>query len=104
MKLKVNTVIASQNSLARFLAEDGAANRTRLVVFRRSFDQVRNPWCLDMGLGGGGAIFEEISEDEYDEPGQEEAVQDPMETMESGNDEVDLLVQGVDQPNMGARL
>lgn len=108
LKLKVSTVVVGQNRLARFLAEDGANNRTRLVVFRGSFGEVRNLWRLDMGLGGGGEIFQEISEDDYAELEleQEEAAQEHMEGMDSDGDEDEgeMLVQGIEQPNMGARI
>lgn len=99
-------MVAGQNMLARFLEEDGANNRTRLVVFRRSFVQVRNLWRLDMGLGGGGELFEEISENGYAELEleQEEAAQEQMEGMDSDGDEGEMLVQGIDQPNMGVKI
>lgn len=41
----------SQKKLARYLAEDGALNRTRLVIFRSWFRRVKECWKYGIGLG-----------------------------------------------------
>ncbi|KAK1381058.1 hypothetical protein POM88_027802 [Heracleum sosnowskyi] len=67
LTLEVDVIRESQNRLARFLATDGAQNRTRLVAFRRAFERVRELWRLDMGLGPVDELwrFQVIEEDEY---------------------------------------
>lgn len=57
--------IESQNLLARYLAEDGAATKTRTVCVYRLFGRVSELWHLDMGLGFVGDGFMVIDEDEY---------------------------------------
>lgn len=41
LTLKVRVVEASENRLAQYLVEDGARNKTRLVVYRRMSSRVR---------------------------------------------------------------
>lgn len=53
------------NRLARFLAEDGAATRTRAVRVYSAFGRVSELWHLDMGLGLVADQFMVIDEDEY---------------------------------------
>lgn len=65
LKLQVSIVRESQNMLARYLAEDGALNRTAPVLFRRNFGRVRELWHLDMGLGWVGEGFDLVEEDQY---------------------------------------
>lgn len=65
LKLVIRVCEASQNRLAQFLSVDGANNRNRLVVFRRSFGRVRELWRLDLGLGSVAEVFDEYSEDEF---------------------------------------
>ncbi|KAL1811129.1 hypothetical protein ACET3Z_021194 [Daucus carota] len=51
LTLIVRPVEASQNALARYLAEMGPLQRYRLVVIKRLFGEVKDLWSLDMGLG-----------------------------------------------------
>lgn len=51
MVLQLKVVGESENCLARWLAYDGAANRTRVVMYGRLFGRVKEIWMLDMGLG-----------------------------------------------------
>lgn len=62
--LRVNVVVESENRLARWLAEDGAQNMTRPVLFRRLFEIVYELWMLDMGLGPIRGDFQALSENE----------------------------------------
>lgn len=81
--LKVSVTSTSENRLSRYLARDEAANRTRLVVFRKIFAQVREIWTLDMGLGPITGQFEVLTEDDNREL--------MMETDEEDDDVVEIL-------------
>lgn len=63
--LRRRLAVESQNRLARFLVEDGAATKTRVVRVYRAFGRVSELWHLDMGLGFIGGNFMVIDEDEY---------------------------------------
>ncbi|KAK1385311.1 hypothetical protein POM88_023046 [Heracleum sosnowskyi] len=65
LRLHFDVIQETQNSLAAFLAVDGAHNRTRLVVFRRPFGRVREIWHLDMVLGLAIENFDLIEEEDY---------------------------------------
>ena len=65
LQLVKRVVVPSQNMLARYLAEDGAATKFRVVRMRRPFGRVRELWHLDMGLGFIGGNFSVVDEDEY---------------------------------------
>lgn len=67
LTLRVQLVQESENRLARYLAKDGANNRTHLVVYRMMFGRVREFWMLDMGLGINVGDFEVLTEDEYED-------------------------------------
>ena len=51
LKLEICVVKQSRNQLARYLAEDGAVNRTMPVIFTHPFGRVRDLWHRDLGLG-----------------------------------------------------
>lgn len=51
--------------LARYLAVDGAANRSVAVMFTRPFGRVRDLWHIDMGLGTTDFGFDLYTEEEY---------------------------------------
>ena len=51
LELEVSVVTESSNQLARYMAIDGAVNRTVAVMFTRPFCRVRDLWHRDMGLG-----------------------------------------------------
>lgn len=63
--LRRRRIMESQNRLARYLAEHGAATRTRAVRVYGTFGRVSELWHLDMGLGFIGGQFMVIDEDEY---------------------------------------
>lgn len=65
LTLHKQVIRPSQNQLARYLADDGGQNRTRLVTFRRPFGRVRELWHLDMGLGLVHGDYDLIEEDDY---------------------------------------
>lgn len=89
---------ASENRLARYLAEDGANNRTRLVVYRRMFGRVRKLWMLDMGLGINVGDFEVLTEDEYEEYLLEQVEEEMMDNgvveISDDSDEEDVIWYG----------
>lgn len=60
LTLVTRVVEASQNLLARYLAKDGVANRTRLVILMRLFVRVKELWMLDKGLGTPMGGFETV--------------------------------------------
>lgn len=66
MVLPVKVVGESENRLDRWLAYDGASNRTRVVLYRRVFGRVMELWMMDLGLGPIHGIFQVVSEEEYD--------------------------------------
>lgn len=63
--LRKKQIRASQNQLARYLAEDGAASKSSAVCMYRPFGRVSELWHLDMGLGFIGGNFQVLDEDEY---------------------------------------
>lgn len=63
--LEISVVDDSVNQLARYLAEDGAANRTLPVWIKQPFGRVREIWHLDMGLGTTCNGFDLVTEEEY---------------------------------------
>lgn len=79
LTLRVKLISASENKLAHYLAEDGARNRTRLVIYRRFFGGARQIWMFDMGLGFAEGDFEAISEDEYDDLMLEQEVHEMLD-------------------------
>lgn len=106
--LRVNVVVESENRLARWLAEDGAQNMTRPVLFRRLFVIVYELWMLDMGLGPIRGDFQALSENEMMEEdeimganvveisdegssGNEAAVENDVE---DGGDDVQMVLFG----------
>lgn len=48
--MRKQAVVESQNKLARYLAEDGATTKIRVVRILMSFGRVRELWYLDMGM------------------------------------------------------
>ncbi|KAL1807391.1 hypothetical protein ACET3Z_024381 [Daucus carota] len=62
----VRAVEPSQNALARYLAQMGSLQRSRLVIIRRLFGEVKELWMLDMGLGTSKGNFDTMSEEEYE--------------------------------------
>lgn len=64
LTLEIKTMNESENRFAMYLAVDGA-QKSRLLLFRRSFGRVRvrELWHLDMGLGPTQARFEIAVED-----------------------------------------
>ncbi|KAL1820697.1 hypothetical protein ACET3Z_015566 [Daucus carota] len=65
LELEVSVVTESSNQLARYLAVDGAANRSVPVMFTRPFGRVRDLWHIDMGLGTTDFGFDLYTEEEY---------------------------------------
>ena len=66
LSLVVRAVEPSQNALARYLAQMGSLQRSRLVIVRRLFGEVKELWMLDMGLGTSKGNFDTMSEEEYE--------------------------------------
>ncbi|WOH11180.1 hypothetical protein DCAR_0830659 [Daucus carota subsp. sativus] len=64
--LRKRTVDASQNALARYLAEDGAATRFAPVRIYEPFGRVSELWHLDMGLGLVAGNFMVVDEEDYE--------------------------------------
>ncbi|KAL1826332.1 hypothetical protein ACET3Z_004744 [Daucus carota] len=87
--LRRRVVVESQKRVARFLAEDGVATKTRAVRVYRSFGRVSELWHLDIGLGFIGGGFMVIDEDEYlaQQQQEEEWLEDAVE----GEDEEERL-------------
>ena len=83
--------------------------RTRLVVIRRLFGQVKELWGLDMGLGTCQGEFEAKSEEEYedwlqeDEEMEEDNNVELVEVSDDDSEEVDMLLNEVGQPGFGGR-
>lgn len=117
--LRVRVVSQSDNRLARWLAYDGANNRTRVVLYRRLFGRVKELWMLDMGLGPIQGNFQVVSEDEYEfmqleaeemqeqgdnvvEISDEESDEDG-EVVENMQVEDDMVMAGVGSQGMGQR-
>ncbi|KAL8131728.1 hypothetical protein AgCh_007597 [Apium graveolens] len=65
LKLHVSVVNESKNQLARFLAKDGALNRTLPVIMARPFGRVKEILHRDMGLGTTEMGFDLVTEDQY---------------------------------------
>lgn len=65
LNLEICVVKQSRNRLARYLAEDGALNRTMPVIFTRAFGRVRDLWHRDMGLGTTEFGFDLVTEEHY---------------------------------------
>ncbi|KAL1819308.1 hypothetical protein ACET3Z_014177 [Daucus carota] len=65
LNLEVSVVDESKNKLARYLAKDGALNRTAPVLFFKPFGRVRELWHIDMGLGTTEFGFDLVTEEEY---------------------------------------
>ncbi|KAL1828825.1 hypothetical protein DCAR_0208086 [Daucus carota subsp. sativus] len=65
LELEVSVVTESSNHLARYLAIDGAVNRSVAVMFTRPFGRVRDLWHRDMGLGTTEFGFDLYTEEEY---------------------------------------
>ncbi|KAL8093955.1 hypothetical protein AgCh_035728 [Apium graveolens] len=65
LKLHVSVVNESKNQLARFLAKDGALNRTLPVIMARPFGRVKEIWHRDMGLGTTDMGFDLVTEEQY---------------------------------------
>ncbi|WOH00621.1 hypothetical protein DCAR_0519990 [Daucus carota subsp. sativus] len=65
LKLHVSVVNESKNHLARYLAKDGALNRTLPVIMPKPFGRVREIWHLDMGLGTTEFGFDLVTEEQY---------------------------------------
>lgn len=53
-----------KNQLARYLAKEGAINRTLPVMFMKPFGRVRDLWHRDMGLGTTEFGFDLVTEEE----------------------------------------
>ncbi|KAL1817929.1 hypothetical protein ACET3Z_020503 [Daucus carota] len=90
LTLVVRVVKESQNRLARYLAEAGALQNTRLVVMRRLFGRVKEIWSLDMGLGAIHGGFEAMSEEEYEDwlwEAEEDEHEHLIEVVELSDDE-----------------
>lgn len=101
--LKVNVVSASENLLARYLAHNLAANRIRLVLFRRMFGRMRQIWMLDMGLGLYEGDFRALTEDEYDDLMMEADEKDDV-FVEISDDEPDEQgAEGVEEEDNGGQ-
>lgn len=107
MTLVVRAIDESQNALARYLAHVGSQQRTRLMVIRRLFGQVKELWSLDMGLGTCHGEFQAMSEEEYenwlweDEEMEEDNNVEVVEVSDDDSEEVDMLLNGVGQPGFG---
>ncbi|WOG81936.1 hypothetical protein DCAR_0101094 [Daucus carota subsp. sativus] len=78
-------VVESQNMLARYLAEDGAATKFRVVRMKRPFGRVRELWHLDMGLGFIGGNFGVVNEEEYAALQQQEMMEEHGHAEGAGN-------------------
>ncbi|KAL1808626.1 hypothetical protein ACET3Z_025616 [Daucus carota] len=65
LNLEICVVKQSRNRLARYLAKDGAPNRTMPVIFTRAFGRVRDLWHRDMGLGTTEFGFDLVTEEHY---------------------------------------
>ncbi|WOG92490.1 hypothetical protein DCAR_0311759 [Daucus carota subsp. sativus] len=109
LSLVVRSMEPSQNALARYLAHMGSLQRTRLVIIRRLFGEVKELWSLDMGLGTTKGNFEAMSEEEYENwlwEDEEEEDQEAgiIEIIDDEDEEaVAMLMDGVGQPGMGGR-
>ena len=109
LTLVVRAIDESQNALARYLAQVGSQQRTRLVVIRRLFGQVKELWSLDMGLGTCQGDFEAMEEEEYedwlweDEEMEENNDVEVVEVSDDDSEEVGMLLNGVGQPGFGGR-
>ncbi|KAL1834248.1 hypothetical protein ACET3Z_003899 [Daucus carota] len=107
LTLVVRAIDESQNALARYLAHVGSQQRTRLMVIRRLFGQVKELWSLDMGLGTCHGEFQAMSEEEYenwlweDEEMEEDNNVEVVEVSDDDSEEVDMLLNGVGQPGFG---
>lgn len=119
--LRINVVSQNENRLARWLAEDGAQNRTRMVLFRRLFGRVKELWMLDLGLGPIAGDFQVVSEEEYEAMLMMEAEEEEMEAnvvqisddsssdddagmdevVEGDGTEMQLVLSGMNQPGDG---
>ncbi|WOG91988.1 hypothetical protein DCAR_0311244 [Daucus carota subsp. sativus] len=109
LSLVVRAVEPSQNALARYLAHMGSLQRTRLVIIRRLFGEVKELWSLDMGLGTTKGNFEAMSEEEYENWLWEDEEEEDQEagvieiTDDEDEEAVAMLMDGVGQPGMGGR-
>lgn len=116
--LQVRVVSQSENRLARWLAYDGAHNRTRVVLYFRLFGRVKELWMLDMGLGPIHGDYQVVSEEEYEflmmeaEEMQENGANvveisdeesDEEESVENMQMEEDMVVAGAGSQGMGQR-
>lgn len=101
LNLEVKAIEPSQNTLAWYLALDGARNRSRLVVFRRSFGRVEEFWRHDMGLGSVETRFDEIEEQEFVALQNQNEVVNVNVVDEDSDDEGLWLMEGVNEDNMG---
>lgn len=64
--LEVKVVGESENRLARWLAYEGAMNRTRIVLYMRLSGRLKEIWMLDMGLGPIHGNYQVLAKDEYE--------------------------------------
>lgn len=117
LRLEVRVVSASENRLARWLAQDGAVNRTKVVLYRRLFGRVRELWMLDMGLGPNFGDFQVMGEDEYEMMEMEADVmqvngpqvveisdeESDEENAAMDEDEVRMAMAGVEMQGIGQR-
>lgn len=102
--LQVRVVSEADNGLARWLAYDGAVNKTRIVLYRRLFGRVKELWMLEMGLDPIHDNFQVLSEEEYDfmkmeadEVQMQEAQIVKISDGESDNDGPGMVNAGVDE-------
>lgn len=98
--MRVNVVGESENRLARYLARDSDANRTRLVMYMRMIGRVKELWMLDMRLGPCHGDFEAILEDEYDKLMMEADEENDVVVEVNSDDDIDEE-EGVDEDDRG---